>query len=393
MEKKIINFMPRQKEAIQGNVALNRLDEKEILRQKQRTEKKKRLHKAKLEERVLDSEIKQNELEQRQREQQQELNNLEMELNSIKINIEMADNMATKDYYDTQTQIKKESNKENKKQGEKFKKASRSFSWLSAGASILGLLIGSSNEWYIQIAIASIFFLLATKVNKILEQYPKIFNEFFDLENKQSKVTFTLTTALIFFNCVLSVCTNYLFYKTLNMMFIVTVGFSFLFDLGAIVTSLLSYDFLNLRYKKAIKERYENKLKQITETRQKNVDKKSCENTNSKDFETIEKDEKNELENVNKNVATLENKSNCDDSKNNKKTNKKAGRKNTSKAKKNKLKNAINALEKGVTISPSKTGFTDDKNAYRTLIIELAEEMENIEKYTDERGNTRYRTI
>ena len=57
MEKKIINFMPRQKEAIQGNVALNRLDEKEILRQKQRTEKKKRLHKAKLEERVLDSEI------------------------------------------------------------------------------------------------------------------------------------------------------------------------------------------------------------------------------------------------------------------------------------------------------------------------------------------------
>lgn len=372
----LINFKPREVEQTQGSVALSRLDEKEILKQKQRTEKKKRLHQAKLEERVLDSEIKQNELEQRQKEQQQELNNLEMELNAIKINIEMAENMATKDYFDTQTKIKKKSNKKNKKIGKYFRKASITFSWLSAIASILGLLGGSvnKNEWYITSAIAVIFLLLATKVNKVLEQYPKIYNEFFDTENKQSKVTFTLTTALIFFNCVLSVCTNYLFYASLNMLFIVTVGFSFLFDLGAIVTSLLSYDFINLRYKKAIKEKYENKLKTIVETRQenidKNVDKKMSENRLNTTIPTVEEPEKSEM-----------------------KKPQKAGRKTTSKVKKNRLIKAIENLEKNVVISPKKVGFENEKDVYYLLIEELAEEQENIEKYTDKNGKSKYRKI
>lgn len=386
MNNKIIDFIP--KEDIQGNVALSRLDEKEILRQKQRTEKKKRLHKAKLEERVLDSEIKQNELEQRQKEQQQELNNLEVELNSIKINIEMADNMATKDYYDTQTKIKKKANKRNKKKGKYLKKSSKWFAWLSAGASVVGLLIDvfNKNEWYVTIAIIIFFFVLATKVNRVLELYPDFLNDFLDKEDKQSKITFSLMSLLIFGNIILSVCTNYLFYSSLNMVFIVTIGFSFLFDLGALTTSLLSYYYLNLKYKKSIKNGYENKLKDIIKNRinfeqksvDKNVDVKPCENTNSKDFETVEKVQESVDKNVNKTVD---------------KVNKKAGRKNTSRSKKNKLKNAINALGKGVIISPSKTGFTDDKNAYRTLIIELAEEMENIEKYTDAKGNTRYKTI
>ena len=372
----LIDFKPREVEQTQGSVALSRLDEKEILKQKQRTEKKKRLHQAKLEERVLDSEIKQNELEQRQKEQQQELNNLEMELNAIKINIEMAENMATKDYFDTQTKIKKKSNKKNKKIGKYFRKASITFSWLSAIASILGLLGGSvnKNEWYITSAIAVIFLLLATKVNKVLEQYPKIYNEFFDTENKQSKVTFTLTTALIFFNCVLSVCTNYLFYASLNMLFIVTVGFSFLFDLGAIVTSLLSYDFINLRYKKAIKEKYENKLKTIVETRQenidKNVDKKMSENRLNTTIPTIEEPKKSEM-----------------------KKPQKAGRKTTSKVKKNRLIKAIENLEKNVVISPKKVGFENEKDVYYLLIEELAEEQENIEKYTDKNGKSKYKKI
>lgn len=387
----LIDFKPRTAEQTQGNVALSRLDAWQIEHKKRKIEKKKQLeisieeerrlkHERKMNERIRLAEKRQDEFRQKQQEQQQELDNLKIELKSIKVNIEKAESMSIRDYFETQSKIKKTATNRNLKDGKKFRQLSVAFSSVSAFVSVLGLVgdILNKNPWYLTLSIAFVFFFLSLGVNRVLGKLPDYHINFFDKEDKQSKFTFVLAIVFVFSNCVLSICTNYLFYRTLNMLFVATLGFSFLLDFGAIVTTLVSYDCLNLRYKKSIKEAYENKLEQIKEENQENANENVDKNVDGKKSENA----------LNTNIPTVE-----EPKKSGTKKPQKTGRKATSRAQKNRLTKSIESLEKNVVITPKKVGFENEKDVYYLLIEELAAEQENIQKYTDKNGKNKYKKI
>lgn len=397
-ENNIIDFKAGTRPAATcGSVALSWADEKEIKRQQQRTEKKKRMHAAKIEERILDAEIKQNNLQQRQKEQEQEIKNVKKEIGFLKAIIEKADLTSTKDYFLTRAKNKAEMTSRNKTTGENFKKASATLSVLSACTSVIGIILGQLSfigdclqnndiigvisSTIIMLTSTILFLVFAVKVNKILAALPAYLAEFYEAENKQSDITLKITLLALGGNFILSVFTNYLFWNTTNLVFIAKITFSFIFDVAAISLSLLSDNFIRLNYKKIIKNLYENKLKDITE-----VEEKTREITEEK---AGEKDIKKN-ENL-KNIKLSENTTNTDlqTVEENKKKDKKAGRKNITKSKINRLQKAINELAKGAIITPKKTGFENDKNTY----YELMPDMENVEQYTDASGKKKYRKI